>query len=113
MTTSFCPSTLVLIISGRWIYPREMGTFEKSRSGCFALILKQFLIIYERASLYGLSIATSFYAFSYSRSQIGHVADYIKNQEDHHKKKSFNDEYILFLQKFEIDYNEMYLFEWQ
>lgn len=51
-------------------------------------------------------------AFSYSRNQIDNVINYILNQEDHHKKKSFKEEYIDLLQKFEIDYNEQYLFEW-
>ncbi len=53
-----------------------------------------------------------FGAFSYSRSQIDNVINYINHQEEHHKKKSFKDEYIDFLNKFEIDYNEKYLFEW-
>jgi len=53
-----------------------------------------------------------FGAFSYSRSQIDTVIKYILNQEEHHKKKSFREEYIDFLKKFEIDYNEKYLFEW-
>ncbi len=55
---------------------------------------------------------TGFGAFSYSKSQIDNVIKYILNQELHHKKKSFKDEYIEFLKKFEIDYNERYLFEW-
>ena len=51
-------------------------------------------------------------AFSYSKSQIDRVIHYIQNQENHHKKKSFKDEYLDFLKKFEVDYNEKYLFEW-
>ena len=51
-------------------------------------------------------------AFSYAHSQIENVYQYIANQEEHHKKKSFKEEYLDFLQKFEIDYNEKYLFEW-
>ncbi len=51
-------------------------------------------------------------AFSYSHSQIDNVYQYIANQEEHHRKKTFKEEYIEFLQKFEIDYNEKYLFEW-
>jgi hypothetical protein len=53
-----------------------------------------------------------FGAFSYSRSQIDTVIKYILNQEEHHKKKTFREEYINFLRKFEIEYNEKYLFEW-
>ena len=53
-----------------------------------------------------------FGAFSYSRSQIDTVIKYILNQEEHHKKKTFKEEYIDFLKKFEIEYDEKYLFEW-
>ena len=53
-----------------------------------------------------------FGAFSYSRSQIDSVIKYILNQEEHHKKFSFKEEYIDFLKKFEIEYNEKYLFNW-
>ncbi|MBK7561787.1 MAG: IS200/IS605 family transposase [Chitinophagaceae bacterium] len=51
-------------------------------------------------------------AFSYSHSHIGKVYDYILNQEKHHKKKTFKQEYLDFLKKFEVDYDEKYLFEW-
>ena len=51
-------------------------------------------------------------AFSYSHSHIQNVYDYILNQEEHHHKKTFKEEYIDFLKKFEIEYNEKYLFEW-
>lgn len=53
-----------------------------------------------------------FGAFSYSRSHIDSVIKYILNQEEHHKKKSFREEYIEFLKKFEVIYDEKYLFEW-
>lgn len=53
-----------------------------------------------------------FGAFSYSHSQIGQVINYINNQEAHHKQKSFKEEYLDFLQRFEIDYDNKYLFEW-
>ena len=51
-------------------------------------------------------------AFSYSHSHIGKVYDYILNQEMHHKKKTFKQEYLQFLKKFEVEYDEKYLFEW-
>lgn len=50
-------------------------------------------------------------AFSYSKSQIDKVVNYILNQEEHHKKKSFKEEYFEFLNKFEIQYEEKYVFE--
>lgn len=53
-----------------------------------------------------------FGVFSYSRSQIDTVIKYIQNQEKHHNKKSFKEEYLEFLKKFEIEYDEKYLFEW-
>jgi putative transposase len=53
-----------------------------------------------------------FGAFSYSRSQIDIVIKYILNQEEHHKKKTFREEYMEFLKKFEIEYDEKYLFDW-
>ena len=49
-------------------------------------------------------------SFTYSRSQLDRVFHYIKNQERHHEKKRFKTEYIQFLKKYEIDYNERYLF---
>ena len=51
-------------------------------------------------------------AFSYSHSHIGNVYDYILNQETHHKKKTFKEEYIDLLKKFEIEHDEKYLFDW-
>ena len=50
-------------------------------------------------------------AFSYSRSQVKAVAEYIMNQEEHHRKKTFREEYLEMLQKFEIEYKEAYLFD--
>ena len=50
--------------------------------------------------------------FSYSHSHVDSVYQYILNQETHHKKKTFKEEYIEFLKKFEIEYNEKYLFNW-
>ncbi|NLF41746.1 MAG: IS200/IS605 family transposase [Bacteroidales bacterium] len=50
--------------------------------------------------------------FSYSKSQIDKVVKYVLNQPKHHKKGSFKDEYLSFLNKFEIEYDPKYLFEW-
>ena len=51
-------------------------------------------------------------AFSYSHSQIKDVYNYILRQEEHHRRKTFKEEYIDFLKKFEVEYDEKYLFEW-
>jgi REP element-mobilizing transposase RayT len=50
-------------------------------------------------------------AFSYSKSQVPNVIRYIQNQENHHKDKTFLEEYVDFLQKFEIEYNKRYIFK--
>ena len=49
--------------------------------------------------------------FSYSHSQIETVYNYILNQEEHHRKKTFREEYIDFLERSGIEYNEKYLFD--
>jgi putative transposase len=49
--------------------------------------------------------------FSYSRSHIDPVVKYVLNQEKHHQKKTFRQEYQLFLDKFEIPFDERYLFD--
>ena len=52
-----------------------------------------------------------FGAFSYAKSQVPKVIHYIENQEDHHRKKTFIEEYIEFLEAFEVDYDERYIFK--
>jgi putative transposase len=49
--------------------------------------------------------------FSYSQSGFGKVIEYIKNQKEHHKKKTFRQEYMTFLKKFDIPFEDKYLFE--
>lgn len=51
-------------------------------------------------------------AFSYSKSNVDSVVKYILNQEEHHKKKTFKGEYLDLLEKFEIEYDPKYLFDW-
>ena len=50
-------------------------------------------------------------AFTYSRSQLKSVINYIENQKEHHKKTSFLDEFRLFLKKYEVEYDERYIFK--
>jgi REP-associated tyrosine transposase len=52
-----------------------------------------------------------FGAFSYSRSQLDAVIRYIQNQQRHHARQTFREEYIQFLRKFKVDYNERYIFQ--
>lgn len=49
--------------------------------------------------------------FSYSHSHIDAVYKYIANQEEHHKKQTFREEYLDFLNKFKVPYKEQYIFE--
>ncbi|MEJ2048325.1 MAG: IS200/IS605 family transposase [Calditrichota bacterium] len=53
-----------------------------------------------------------FGAFSSGHSQIDTVVKYIKNQERHHTHKSFREEYLEFLERFSVEYNEKYIFDW-
>ena len=48
--------------------------------------------------------------FTYSRSNLYNVYNYIENQESHHKKKTFREEYIDILAKYEIDFDQKFLF---
>jgi len=50
-------------------------------------------------------------AFSYSRSQVKDVVAYIANQQEHHKRVSFVDEYKEMLKRFEIEFDERYVFK--
>jgi len=50
-------------------------------------------------------------AFSYSKSHITDVAKYIETQEEHHKKKTFIDEYKKILKDFDLEYDERYIFK--
>ena len=52
-----------------------------------------------------------FGAFSYSRSHVPDVIRYIQNQEAHHKKECFLDEYRRMLKAFDIDFDEQYIFK--
>ena len=53
-----------------------------------------------------------FGAFSYSKSNLDTVVKYILNQEEHHQKRTFKEEYLDFLEKFEIEYDVKYVFDW-
>jgi REP element-mobilizing transposase RayT len=51
-----------------------------------------------------------FGALSYSRSHLDRVVKYIANQEEHHRKRTFKEEYLKTLKAFDIDYDERYIF---
>lgn len=50
-------------------------------------------------------------SFSYSKSQVNIIIDYIKNQEQHHANKTFQEEYIEFIKIFEVEYDARYIFK--
>ena len=50
--------------------------------------------------------------FSYSHSQLDKVIPYILNQAQHHAKRNFQEEYLILLREFAIEYDAKYLFEW-
>lgn len=50
-------------------------------------------------------------AFTHSKSQIDSVVKYVLTQEKHHQKKSFKEEYLEMLRKFEIEYKDEYVFD--
>lgn len=50
--------------------------------------------------------------FTYSKSQLDTVIKYILRQPEHHKKWSFKQEYLELLKRFEVEFEEKYLFEW-
>ena len=54
---------------------------------------------------------TGYAAFSYSKADVNNVYRYIMNQEEHHRKVTFKEEYIKFLKDFKIEYEEKYLFD--
>jgi REP element-mobilizing transposase RayT len=60
---------------------------------------------------FNFSWQRGFGAFSYSRSHIDPVVKYVNNQEEHHQKRTFREEYLDLLNKFDVDYDEKYVFQ--
>ena len=52
-----------------------------------------------------------FGAFSLGKSQSGRTIKYIENQQEHHKKSTFREEYLQFLKEYEVEYDERYIFK--
>ena len=55
---------------------------------------------------------TGYGAFSYAHSQVERVYSYILNQKEHHRRKTFREEYSQFLKEFSVPHEERFLFEW-
>lgn len=66
----------------------------------------------KKLSPYAFQWQEGYGAFSYSHSNLNQVIAYIMNQKEHHKKRTFKEEYLEFIQKFELEYNPKNLFEW-
>jgi REP element-mobilizing transposase RayT len=66
----------------------------------------------KRFTAFNFQWQKGFGAFSYGHSQLNNVIQYIANQKEHHKKKTFKEEYKAFLNAFEIGFKDEYLFEW-
>ena len=60
---------------------------------------------------YHFSWQEGFGAFSYTKSQVPRIIQYIQNQEIHHQKKTFIEEYVELLREFEIDFDQRYIFK--
>lgn len=67
--------------------------------------------IQEKLSMSSFRWQEGYGAFSYAKSQIDNVVNYILNQQNHHKQKTFKEEYVDFLNNLDIIYKEEYLFE--
>jgi REP element-mobilizing transposase RayT len=65
----------------------------------------------KRFTKYKFEWQEGYGAFSYSHSALDNVIAYIKNQKEHHKKRTFKEEYLDFLKKFEIEFKDEYLFD--
>ncbi len=69
-------------------------------------------LVNERRRVIGkFSWQEGFGAFSYARSQLGTVIRHIENQPKHHQKKLFREEYVELLEKFNVTYDERYIFK--
>ncbi len=66
----------------------------------------------NKLSIFKFNWQSGYGAFSYSQSHIDAVYRYIMNQKEHHKSKSFKEEYIEFLNKYDIPFDKNHLFEW-
>jgi len=66
----------------------------------------------KRFTRYNFQWQEGFGAFSYSHSALDKVIQYIHSQKEHHRKRTFREEYMNFLKKFNIEFKDEYLFDW-
>ena len=79
--------------------------------GVVKYLIKSEWINKERLTRFQFQWKEGYGAFSYSKSHVPRVVQYILNQEKHHAKKSFREEYLDMLRKNEIEFDERYIFE--
>ena len=60
---------------------------------------------------HGFAWQNGYAAFSVSASNIASVTRYIENQEEHHRKRTFEEEYIALLKKHDVEFDEKYVFD--
>jgi putative transposase len=65
----------------------------------------------QHADFQGFSWQRGYGVFSVSPGQVADLLDYIDNQEVHHQKRSFQQEYLAFLKKYGITYDERYVWD--
>jgi putative transposase len=66
----------------------------------------------ERWLPYHFNWQDGYGAFTHSHNEVDRVIRYILNQDEHHRKQTFKDEYLALLKKFGIEYDEQHLFDW-
>jgi len=69
------------------------------------------LIKDEKLTKHKFEWQSGYGAFSHGYREKQSIIEYIKEQEEHHKKRSFQEEYLALLEKFEINFKEEYIFE--
>ena len=65
----------------------------------------------EKFKIHKFGWQDGYRAFTVSRSQVEHVARYIRNQQVHHAKQDFKTEYFELLDRHEVEYEEQYLWD--
>jgi putative transposase len=67
--------------------------------------------VHEKRGMPEFKWQTGYGAFSVSRSNVEHVKQYIANQKEHHRTMTFQEEFIAFLKKHGVEYDERYIWE--
>ena len=93
----------ILIIAKPAVSPSQIAQWLKGESSKWIRL--------EFPHLQKFGWQDGFGVFSVSKSQAPQVIEYIKDQREHHKKQSFEDEYIALLKLHGVDYDERYLFD--